>query len=138
MHYLVHKRLTSLAQPFSKVSLPKTRSIYNKYWATADVSVTSEGSDVPILFKNFQVRLQMSSAEELTPHFFILQEGELTLKLLTMFFDSVTKFQNMEAVLQPIFYELVSKTVQQLHVSKDKEGYLDLLLTLFRTVQVRA
>ena len=69
---------------------------------------------------------------------FILQEGELTLKLLTMFFDSVTKFQNMDAVLQPIFYELVSKTVQQLHVSKDKEGYLDLLLTLFRTVQVRA
>lgn len=55
-----------------------------------------------------------------------------------MFFDSVTKFQNMDAVLQPIFYELVSKTVQQLHVSKDKEGYLDLLLTLFRTVQVRA
>ena len=138
MHYLVHKRLTSLAQPFSKVRLPKTRSLYDKHRATADVAATSENSDVPILSMNFQVRLQMSSEEELTPHFFVLQEGELTLKLLTMFFDSVTKFQNMDAVLQPIFYELVSKTVQQLHVSKDKEGYLDLLLTLFRTIQVRA
>ena len=66
----------------------------------------------------------------------VLKEGELTLKLLNLFFDSVTKFQNMDTVLQPIFYELVSKTVHQLHVSKDKEGYLDLLLNLFRTIQV--
>ena len=66
----------------------------------------------------------------------VLKEGELTLKLLNLFFDSVTKFQNMDSVLQPIFYELVSKTVHQLHVSKDKEGYLDLLLNLFRTIQV--
>ena len=66
----------------------------------------------------------------------VLKEGELTLKLLNLFFDSVTKFQNMDTVLQPIFYELVSKTMHQLHVSKDKEGYLDLLLNLFRTIQV--
>ena len=66
----------------------------------------------------------------------VLKEGELTLKLLNLFFDSVTKFQNMDTVLQPIFYELVSKTVHQLHVSRDKEGYLDLLLNLFRTIQV--
>ncbi len=87
---------------------------------------------------SFQARLQMSNEGGDSPHSCTLQEGELTLKLVTMFFDSVTKFQNMDAVLQPIFYELVSKTLQQLHVSKDKEGYLDLLLNLFRTIQVRA
>ena len=65
-----------------------------------------------------------------------LQEGELTLKLLNLFFDSVTKFQNMDTVLQPVFYELIAKTVQQLHVSRDKEGFLDVLLNLFRTIQV--
>lgn len=60
----------------------------------------------------------------------------MTLKLLNLFFDSVTKFQNMDTVLQPVFYELIAKTVQQLHISKDKEGFLDLLLNLFRTIQV--
>ena len=65
----------------------------------------------------------------------MLQEGELTLKLLNLFFDSVTKFQNMDTVLQPVFYELIAKTVQQLHISRDKEGFLDLLLNLFRTIQ---
>ena len=49
----------------------------------------------------------------------------------------MTKFQNMDTVLQPVFYELISKTVQQLHISRDKEGFLDLLLNLFRTIQVR-
>ena len=42
----------------------------------------------------------------------------------------------MDTVLQPVFYELISKTVQQLHISRDKEGFLDLLLNLFRTIQV--
>lgn len=42
----------------------------------------------------------------------------------------------MDTVLQPVFYELIAKTVQQLHVSRDKEGFLDLLLNLFRTIQV--
>ena len=65
-----------------------------------------------------------------------MQDGELTLKLLNLFFDSVTKFQNMDTVLQPVFYELIAKTVQQLHISRDKEGFLDLLLNLFRTIQV--
>ncbi len=60
----------------------------------------------------------------------------MTLKLLNLFFDSVTKFQNMDTVLQPVFYELIAKTVQQLHISRDKEGFLDLLLNLFRTIQV--
>lgn len=48
----------------------------------------------------------------------------------------MTKFQNMDTVLQPVFYELIAKTVQQLHISRDKEGFLDLLLNLFRTIQV--
>lgn len=64
------------------------------------------------------------------------QEGELTLKLLNLFLDAMTKFNNMEQVLVQFFYDLVNKTLQQLHTSTIKEGYLDLLLATFRAISV--
>ncbi len=66
-----------------------------------------------------------------------MQEGELTLKLLNLFLDALTKFPGLEGVLAPFFHELVSKTLARLHNSTAKEGYLDLLLALFRAISVR-
>ena len=39
-------------------------------------------------------------------------------------------------MLAPFFHELVSKTLARLHNSTAKEGYLDLLLALFRAISV--
>ncbi|EIE23491.1 hypothetical protein COCSUDRAFT_65942 [Coccomyxa subellipsoidea C-169] len=64
------------------------------------------------------------------------QEGELTLKLLNLFLDALTKFPGLEGVLAPFFHELVSKTLARLHNSTAKEGYLDLLLALFRAISM--
>ena len=61
----------------------------------------------------------------------------MTLKLLNLFLDALTKFPALEAVLAPFFHELVSKTLARLHNSTAKEGYLDLLLALFRAISVR-
>lgn len=65
------------------------------------------------------------------------QEGELTLKLLNLFLDALTKFPALEGVLVPLFHELITKTLAQLHSATAKEGYLDLLLALFRAISVR-
>lgn len=46
------------------------------------------------------------------------QEGKLTLKLLTLFFDALSKLPIMESVLQPLFLELVQSTLKQLQESK--------------------
>jgi hypothetical protein len=47
-----------------------------------------------------------------------VQEGKLTLKLLTLFFDALGKMQIMESVLEPVFIDLVQKTLKQLHEAK--------------------
>lgn len=66
----------------------------------------------------------------------LVQEGELTLKLLNLFLDALTKFPALEGVLVPFFHELVSKTLVRLLNATAKEGYLDLLLSLFRAISV--
>lgn len=65
------------------------------------------------------------------------QHGELTLKLLNLFLDALTKFPGMEGVLVPLFHGLVSRVLAQLRAAAAKEGYLDLLLALFRAISVR-
>ncbi|BDA47386.1 probable transcription-associated protein 1 [Coccomyxa sp. Obi] len=64
------------------------------------------------------------------------KEGELTLKLLNLFLDALTKFPALEGVLVPFFHELVSKTLARLRNATAKEGYLDLLLSLFRAISM--
>ncbi len=66
-----------------------------------------------------------------------MQEGELTLKLLNLFLDALTKFPALEGVLVPFFHELVSKTLARLRNATAKEGFLDLLLSLFRAISVQ-
>ena len=44
----------------------------------------------------------------------------------------------MESVLVPLFAELVQRALRQLRAATVKEGYLDLLLALFRAIHVRA
>ena len=76
---------------------------------------------------------QAQDSNELT-----VQEGELTLKLLNLFLDALTKFPALEAVLVPFFHELVSRTLARLRNATAKEGYLDLLLSLFRAISVQS
>jgi hypothetical protein len=115
LHYLIHHRLDSLANPLSKVGrLPKLPAFQeaNLVSERGKLSV-KHGIGIPVR-----------------------QEGELTLKLLNLFLDAMTKFPAMEQVLVPVFHELVNKALQHLHDSTLKEGYLDLLLATFRAISV--
>eukprot|EP00884_Botryococcus_braunii_P021985 jgi/Botrbrau1/8470/Bobra.0237s0087.1 len=61
-------------------------------------------------------------------------EGKLTLKLLTLFFDALGKMPIMEKVLEPVFIKLVQASLKHVVEAKEKQGYLEMMVALFRTL----